>query len=74
MMSLFKGFNAADLAGATPRLLCAMLADQLVLSNRAIEAQSEELKLMKKEIIQLQNKDGLWCHTHTSPFEGYNKK
>ncbi|WP_196595308.1 hypothetical protein [Pectinatus frisingensis] len=47
-MALFKGFNQADLLERNPRFLCAVLAEQLTLTNKALEAVSEEVKQLKK--------------------------
>ena len=49
-MPLFKGFSQIDLLERQPRTLCAILAEQLVLSNKAIEAQNEEIKQLRKKI------------------------
>ena len=49
-MPLFKGFSQIDLLERQPRTLCAILAEQLALSNKAIEAQNEEIKQLRKKI------------------------
>ena len=49
-MALFKGFSQIDLLEREPRTLCAILAEQLSLSNKAIEAQAEEIKQLKNEV------------------------
>ena len=49
-MALFKGFSQIDLLEREPRTLCAILAEQLSLSNKAIEAQAEEIKRLKNEV------------------------
>ena len=49
-MPLFKGFSQIDLLEREPRTLCAILAEQLALSNKAIEAQNEEIKQLRKKI------------------------
>ena len=49
-MALFKGFSQIDLLEREPRTLCAILAEQLALSNKAIEAQNEEIKQLRKKI------------------------
>ena len=41
-MSLFKGFTASDLIERTPTSLIATLASELALTNKALEALSEE--------------------------------
>ena len=50
MTMLFKGFSQIDLLEREPRTLCAILAEQLALSNKAIEAQNEEIKQLRKKI------------------------
>ena len=47
---MFKGFSQIDLLEREPRTLCAILAEQLALSNKAIEAQNEEIKQLRKKI------------------------
>ena len=49
-MALFKGFSQIDLLERSPRTLCAILAEQLALSNKAIEAQNEEIKQLRIKI------------------------
>jgi len=51
---LFKGFSQIDLLERQPRTLCAILAEQLALSNKAIEAQNEEIKQLR---IQIKHKE-----------------
>jgi cell shape-determining protein MreC len=53
-MALFKGFSQIDLLEREPRTLCAILAEQLALSNKAIEAQNEEIKQLR---IQIKHKE-----------------
>ena len=53
-MPLFKGFSQIDLLEREPRTLCAILAEQLALSNKAIEAQNEEIKQLR---IQIKHKE-----------------
>ena len=48
-MALFKGFSQIDLLEREPRTLCAILAEQLALSNKAIEAQAEEIKQLRAD-------------------------
>ena len=55
-MSLFKGFNEIDLLREEPRVLCAVLGEQLKLTNAAIEAQAEELKQLRERIKKLETK------------------
>ena len=52
-MSLFKGFSQIDLLEREPRTLCAILAEQLALSNKAIEAQNEEIRQLRAEVKAL---------------------
>lgn len=47
---MFKGFTTIDLLKEEPRVLIAVLADQLVIANKAIEAQNEEIKQLRKKI------------------------
>ena len=49
-MPLFKGFSQIDLLERQPRTLCAILAEQLALSNKAIEAQNEEIKQLRSKL------------------------
>lgn len=49
-MELFKGFSQIDLLEREPRTLCAILAEQLTLSNKVIEAQAEEIRRLKNEV------------------------
>lgn len=53
-MPLFEGFSQIDLLEREPRTLCAILAEQLALSNKAIEAQNEEIKQLR---IQIKHKE-----------------
>lgn len=53
-MPLFKGFSQIDLLEREPRTLCAILAEQLALSNKAIEAHNEEIKQLR---IQIKHKE-----------------
>ena len=66
-MGLFKGFNQADLLERNPRFLCAVLAEQLTLTNKALEAVSEELKQVKKDKATLSIND-LSNHSHADAF------
>ena len=54
-MSLIKGFSQIDLLEREPRTLCAILAEQLSLSNKAIEAQAEEIKQLRNEVDHISN-------------------
>ena len=53
-MALFKGFNQIDLLKEEPRVLIAVLAEQLALTNKAMEAQNEEIKQLR---IQIKHKE-----------------
>ena len=53
-MALFKGFSQIDLLEREPRTLCAILAEQLSLSNKAIEAQAEEIKRLRADVKEMQ--------------------
>ena len=52
---LFKGFSQIDLLEREPRTLCAILAEQLALSNKAIEAQAEGIKQLRNEVDHISN-------------------
>lgn len=56
-MPLFKGFSRIDLLEREPRTLCAILAEQLALSNKAIEAQNEEIKQLRSKLNNSKNKE-----------------
>lgn len=49
-MSLFKGFNQIDLLKEEPRVLCAILAEQLALTNKALATQAEELRQLRDKV------------------------
>ena len=53
-MPLFKGFSQIDLLERQPRTLCAILAEQLALSNKAIEAQAEEIRQLRADVKEMQ--------------------
>ena len=60
-MSLFKGFTASDLIERTPASLIATLASELALTNKALEALSEEnrqLMLKNAELTKSTNNEG----------------
>ena len=60
-MSLFKGFTASDLIERTPTSLIATLASELALTNKALEALSEEnrqLILKIEEVSKSTNNEG----------------
>ena len=52
-MSLFKGFTASDLIERTPTSLIATLATELSLTNKALEALSEENRQLMLKIDTL---------------------
>ena len=56
-MPLFKGFSQIDLLERQPRTLCAILAEQLALSNKAIEAQNEEIRQLRSKLNNSKNKE-----------------
>lgn len=56
-MALFKGFSQIDLLEREPRTLCAILAEQLALSNKAIEAQNEEIKQLRSKFNNSKSKE-----------------
>lgn len=58
-MSLFKGFTQVETLTMEPRLMCAILSEQLAKTNEAGEAMAEQLKQLHIEIAKLkQNKEG----------------
>lgn len=58
-MSLFKGFTQAEVLTYEPRLMCAILAEQLAKTNEAGEAMAEHIKQLHLEILKLkQDKEG----------------
>lgn len=54
---LFKGFTQIDLLERDPRFLCAVLAEQLTLTNKALEAQNEEIKQLRLSCAKAGNVD-----------------
>jgi hypothetical protein len=52
-MAMFKGFSTTDVITLKPRFMIAVLSQQLVLSNQAIEAQAEEIKHLREEVKEL---------------------
>ena len=56
-MPLFKGFSQIDLLEREPRTLCAILAEQLVLTNKAIEAGNEEIRQLRSKLNNSKNKE-----------------
>ena len=47
---MFKGFSQVDIIKENPRLLIAVLAEQLALTNKAIAAQAEEIKQLRDKV------------------------
>ena len=56
-MALFKGFSPIDVLERNPRTLCAILSEQLVISNKAIEAQNEEIRQLRSKLNNSKNKE-----------------
>lgn len=50
---LFKGFSQLELLTMEPRLMCAVLAEQLSRTNQVVLTQAEEIKQLKEK----QNKE-----------------
>ena len=53
-MAMFKGIKQGDLLTAKTRLLCAILSEQLALTNTALEAMSEEIKILRAKVEDLE--------------------
>ena len=47
---MFKGFSQGDIIKENPRLLIAVLAEQLALANKAIATQAEEIKQLRDKV------------------------
>ena len=47
---MFKGFTTIDLLKEEPRVLIAVLAEQLALANKAIATQAEEIKQLRDKV------------------------
>ena len=56
-MALFKGFNQIDLLKEEPRVLIAALAEQLALTNKAMEAGNEEIRQLRSKFNNSKNKE-----------------
>jgi hypothetical protein len=54
-MALFKGFNQIDLLKEEPRVLIAVLAEQLAITNKALEAGNEEIKQLRNKVDHISN-------------------
>ena len=52
---MFKGFSQVDIIKENPRLLIAVLAEQLVLANKAIATQAEEIKQLRNKVDHISN-------------------
>ena len=49
-MGLFKGFGKNEIMMFDDRYMIAVLSEQLALTNKAVEAQNEEIKQLRKKI------------------------
>ena len=47
---MFKGFTTIDLLKEEPRVLIAVLAEQLALADKAIATQAEEIKQLRNKV------------------------
>jgi hypothetical protein len=47
---MFKGFTTIDLLKEEPRVLIVVLAEQLVLADKAIATQAEEIKQLRNKV------------------------
>ncbi len=47
---MFKRFTTIDLLKEEPRVLIAVLAEQLVLADKAIATQAEEIKQLRNKV------------------------
>ena len=47
---MFKGFTTIDLLKEEPRVLIAVLAEQLALTDKAIATQAEEIKQLRNKV------------------------
>lgn len=47
---MFKGFTTVDLLKEEPRVLIAVLAEQLMLADKAIATQAEEIKQLRDKV------------------------
>lgn len=52
-MAMFKGIPQGELLVGKPRLLIAVLSEQLALTNKALETMSEEVKNLREEVKSL---------------------
>ena len=52
---MFKGFSQVDIIKENTRLLIAVLAEQLVLANKAIATQAEEIKQLRNKVDHISN-------------------
>ena len=56
-MALFKGFNQIDLLKEEPRVLIAVLAEQLAITNKALEAGNEEIRQLRSKLNNSKKKE-----------------
>ena len=49
-MALFKGFTEKEIVMLDNKYMIAVLSEQLALSNKAIEAQNDEIRQLRKQI------------------------
>lgn len=54
-MAMFKGFSPLDIHTLPERFMIQVLAEQLAKGNEALEAMSEELKALKKDVKAAKN-------------------
>ena len=47
---MFKGFTTIDLLKEEPRVLIAVLAEQLAITNKALEAGNEEIRQLRSKL------------------------
>ena len=54
---LFKGFSTIELLTLDPRVMCAILSENLVKANLVIMTQAEEIKQLKEAKEVKENKE-----------------
>lgn len=57
-MSLFKGFKLYEVLENKPRMLITVLAEQLALTNQALEGMSTEMKVVQQDRRRLEDRVG----------------
>lgn len=57
-MGLFNGFTTMDLLANEPRVLAAVLSQELARTNQAVEALSEEIKQARAALGELEGAKG----------------